>query len=112
MIYRSLGKKGELSIPSEFCNLLNFYSKQAISITMEHGNIVVRKFDFSFCNHYDDLASIPNIGNIRYADAQGRFTVPICYIKLLRFANKLHRYNRMTFMVTFEKGAIVYTLVN
>lgn len=112
MIYRSLSKKGELTIPSEYSNLLEFYTKQSISITMEHGNIVVRKFDFSFCNHHDALELIPNIGNIRYADAQGRFTVPICYVKLLRYANKLHRYNRMKFVVTFEKGAIVYTLVN
>lgn len=82
-ITKRLDKQGRLVIPIEFLNHLHLYPLEKFEITLEYGEICIRKFNLDNV----DLKEIPNISILKLMDKQHRIQIPENYKKLLGITN-------------------------
>lgn len=94
MKQRKFDNLRRLYIPIQFFNELGLSQNQEMEITMEYGEVCIKKFQ------REDIQNKQFIGHIRKLDELHRIVIPIEYVQLLQ----LKPGNKIT--LNMEKGAI------
>lgn len=94
MLKRRIDNVGRVCIPSQFINELRLFQNQQVEITVEYGEVCIKKFQRK------DLETRQFVGIVRNLDSLHRISIPTEYIKLMG----LEPGKEITLKI--EKGAI------
>lgn len=81
-LWRSLDSLGRVVIPNEFFKELELSPAQEMEITIEYGEICIKKFQS------EDFKSRPFVGFVRKLDVLHRVVIPSEYLNLLEIERK------------------------